>query len=868
MTPEEYAAYDNQLRILLQEGHIEQLPRNCIPESYLPHRGVVKLNRKTTKLRIVHDASAKSEGGLSLIDVLEKEPNLLPLLWGILLRFRIGKVGVLGKIEEYRYRKVIFGAKSLPFLLQAVLKYHLEGFVGKSKMADQLLCNLYMDDPVNSVENTEKAREFWYEAVNIFKDGGFNLRKFRSNDEILLREIADGQVQQFQKIDDPSGLVSPVVTPMKIIVQDLWKEKVGWDEEVNNEFRSRVGEALKGFSGGNHLRINRWLGVTQSLKEYTRVSLHVFTDASSRAYAAAAYLRVTDAEEKVTVNLIASKCRLAPPNGETIPRLELLGALLGARLLNSLKKDYKDFLKIDAEFLWSDSSVALAWINQGPQVGGVFVANRVEEITAVGGVWSWVPTDENPADLPTRGTTVSQLSVRKIWWNGPYCRKPEYLEDIVDPQRTSKYLRTLRSVGWILRWRKSSKNTQTLLTLEELRDAKSVILKQNGGRLQQVEATFEELHPVLVKKCGVLDQLALHIHEQMQHTGTGTVISEVKRQVIWILRSKKTVSSVIRKCRKCSRFLAGPASEQTLPFPRCRVTCRRPFEATGMDLGGPLYLKESCKAWFVVFTCMSVRAIHLEIVTSLSVEALIQALQRFMNRRGVPQLCISDHGTNFVAAAKLVREKNLEIKWQFVVERGPWWGGAWERLVGVVKGPLRRSLGQAVLSWEELVTALTEVEKVINRGLSLICGNRVNQFLLPPRTDGKEEERELNVSKEFQQRKKWLSSMNDLWKKEYLHQKLIIGLDGRCRAAVVQVKSGLLRRPIRKLYKLEICAETDNLPRITSFPESSNVDDDEMQNRTVELMDGEEEAAEGEVPPPRRTLSGREVVRHHRFRDE
>ncbi|XP_068724048.1 uncharacterized protein [Montipora capricornis] len=183
-----------------------------------------------------------------------------------------------------------------------------------------------------------------------------------------------------------------------------------------------------------------------------------------------------------------------------------------------------------------------------------------------------------------------------------------------------------------------------------------------GGRLEQVEATFEELHPVLVKKCGVIDQLVLHIHEQMQHAGTGTVISELRRQGIWILRSKKTVSLVIRKCRKCSRFLAGPASEQTPPFPRCRVTYRLPFEATGMDLGGPLFLKERCKSWFVVFTCMTVTAIHLEIVTSLSVEALIQALQKFMNRRGVPQLCISDHGTNFVAAAKWVREKNLDMK--------------------------------------------------------------------------------------------------------------------------------------------------------------------------------------------------------------
>ena len=108
--------------------------------------------------------------------------------------------------------------------------------------------------------------------------------------------------------------------------------------------------------------------------------------------------------------------------------------------------------------------------------------------------------------------------------------------------------------------------------------------------------------------------------------------------------------------------------------------------------------------------------------------------------------------------------------------------------MGVVKGVLRRSLGQAVLSWEELVTSLTEVEQVINRrpitclwessepggGVSIpLCPE---QFLLPPRTDGKEEERELNVSKKFQQRKKWLSSMIDLWKREYLNQ--VLGLQG------------------------------------------------------------------------------------------
>ena len=146
------------------------------------------------------------------------------------------------------------------------------------------------------------------------------------------------------KIYDPCGLVSLVVTPLKIVVQDCWKEKLGWDEEVNQHFRRRVEEVLKKFSGGNLARVSRWLGVAPSQQEYMRLSLHVFTDASSRAYAAADYLRIEDTEGKVTLNLVASKCRLAPPSGDTISRLELLGALLGARLLNSLRQEYHGIL--------------------------------------------------------------------------------------------------------------------------------------------------------------------------------------------------------------------------------------------------------------------------------------------------------------------------------------------------------------------------------------------------------------------------------------------------------------------------------------------------------------------------------------------
>ena len=162
-------------------------------------------------------------------------------------------------------------------------------------------------------------------------------------------------------------------------------------------------------------------------------------------------------------------------------------------------------LKIDDEFLWTDFSVVLAWTKQGQRVGGVFVANRVEEITAVGGVRSRDPTNENPSDVPTRGMTVIQLS-SLIWWNDPEWLKrpeaewlkhpnneagtalfmmaladndvPKCVEDIVDTPRTSKCIRTLRSVAWMLHWHKSIKNTQTMLTSEELQCARKVILKK------------------------------------------------------------------------------------------------------------------------------------------------------------------------------------------------------------------------------------------------------------------------------------------------------------------------------------------------------------------------------------------------------
>ena len=152
----------------------------AFPRLFFCIEELLRLIARQLNYASVHDASATCKSY-----ALKKGPNLLPLLWGILLRFGIGKVDVVGdlrkvflqlslhdedwnvccflwlnpqgEIEVYRYKKVFFGAKSSTFLLQVVLKQHLESFINESEMAPQLLCNLYMDDPVNSMGNTEKA---------------------------------------------------------------------------------------------------------------------------------------------------------------------------------------------------------------------------------------------------------------------------------------------------------------------------------------------------------------------------------------------------------------------------------------------------------------------------------------------------------------------------------------------------------------------------------------------------------------------------------------------------------------------------------------------------------------------------------------
>lgn len=163
------------------------------------------------------------------------------------------------------------------------------------------------------------------------------------------------------------------------------------------------------------------------------------------------------------------------------------------------------------------------------------------------------------------------------------------------------------------------------------------------------------------------------------------------------------------------------------------------FDKVGVDYAGPVYTKigPSCrptlvKTYVAVFVSLSVKAVHLEAVSDLTADAFLACLRRFVARRGKPVLMWSDHGTNFVGAARMLtelheflREQETNkaitsfcatqgITWEFIPERAPHFGGLWEAAVKSMKKHLHRIMGNARLTFEELTTVLCQIEACLN----------------------------------------------------------------------------------------------------------------------------------------------------------
>lgn len=270
-----------------------------------------------------------------------------------------------------------------------------------------------------------------------------------------------------------------------------------------------------------------------------------------------------------------------------------------------------------------------------------------------------------------------------------------------------------------------------ILTLSPYLDEHDVL--RAGGRIDvAADVTPETKRPIILDGRDYTARLLVkHYHVLAAHGNQESIVNNL-RQKYWITRIRPTVKNVASKCmfcriRKCSQEIPRMGD-----LPQARVAHhQRPYTFCGVDLFGPMEVtikKRREKRYGVLFTCMTVRAIHIEIVSTLTSDSFIMALRRMAARRGWPQNLFSDNGTNLRGADTELKKSIQELdeahlknealkygtKWTFIPAATPHWGGAWERLIRHVKTCLRIVLKERAPREETLTTLLTEVENIVN----------------------------------------------------------------------------------------------------------------------------------------------------------
>lgn len=712
----QYCAF---MKEYLEMGHMKKVSKRNSGKYYLPHQAVIRESHLTTKVRVVFDASAKTSNGKSLNDVLEIGPKLQQDIFQILLKWRLWRFVLVADvekmyrqvlvadkdqsyqcilwrenkhmpIEEFALTTVTYGTACAPFLAKrALIEIGKECSERNPKIQAIIENDFYMDDLMTGADSVQECIGIHHDISQQLDKFGFKLRKWMSNENDILEaipnvgeneviRIEEGETMKtlgvqwdphtdnfafyFQiiednkltkrkalstlaKIYDPLGWLAPVTILAKLFIQRLWVMDMAWDDQLSSEMIKEWDVIMRKLPDLAEIRIPRWLS-TSSLME---IELHGFADASEKAYAAVIYIR---AANKVT--LVAAKSKVNPvKNRKTLPKLELCAAHLLAKLMLNVEKL---IVQKQQKYLWSDSTIALAWIAKAENIKDKFVRVRVEEIkkSVPGAVWGHVRSKENPADAASRGMKPELLKGDELWWSGPHwlleknnwpistvqpfvgVLKENKQEDDVIMQlitRISSYKKLIRIIAYVRRFieraqRKPGKNE---LTAEEINEAEQLIITsvqanqfsleisclrngsevptrskicgltpfidaagvlRVGGRLENSGLSFNRKHPILLGKGCLVDRIIDGIHTETLHGGAKLMENELRSRY-WVIGAKNAIKRAVRSCVKCLRYRRETAAQLMGNLPESRVCVSHPFDHTGIDYAGPIQMKVS-----------------------------------------------------------------------------------------------------------------------------------------------------------------------------------------------------------------------------------------------------------------------------------
>uniref|UniRef100_A0A914GX00 CCHC-type domain-containing protein n=1 Tax=Globodera rostochiensis TaxID=31243 RepID=A0A914GX00_GLORO len=360
----------------------------------------------------------------------------------------------------FRFTRVAFGLTCSPFLLAATIRHHLAR--SPSPLSQEIAPNIYVDNLFLSASTPSEGQGKTADTMALFELAQMPLREFACNDPTVLANLpADrvlpGQNQKFLGIGwdtdsdrlsfspappppsfsptkrsvlsfvashyDPLGLISPAILPLKVFLQSLSHEELGWDQALPADLGEKWDGIMKNWAPDKAVTIPRCpLTLPQSDRTY---QLHCFSDSSSFAMCATVFLRVSHPDlEQAECFLIFAKTKVKPMHKGsplTIPKLELISAEMGARALKFVQPQLSSLNLSEISHLWSDSAIVLAWLQDDAKPKEIFVRNRLNVIKATPNlIVRHLPGDQNPADIGSRGVpAVSSLNTTPLWWSGP-----------------------------------------------------------------------------------------------------------------------------------------------------------------------------------------------------------------------------------------------------------------------------------------------------------------------------------------------------------------------------------------------------------------------------------------------------------------
>ena len=616
-------------------------------------------------------------------------------------------------------------------------------------------------------------------------------------------------------IFDPIGIVEPVKLRLKEMLREVIKSGVGWDEPIPNGAATEFGEIINQMDLLTKVQIPRHVPSSELLS--------IFCDASDRGYGFVVF--VTDNENKNYY--LYSKSRLSPIKKRTTPELELSALTEAVENIPLIRKYYPSSEM--TVIVWSDSSITLGRLDNDVNKYGTYVGNRLVRIRKVCEQYPtkfrYISTKCNPGDVYSRPKSVKEfiklkpykleLNVRELISQAEAMNLPKVdlncaavnvkqpkLKELPGFERASewpvmvKWAKTVIQLCFRLVKYQREATVQDAITylyhviqhesIEELKSVKLPHFTDEKGVIR-IRTRNSNDYPIWIPYSSRAAKLIVrHCHLKAMHMRrrfTKAIVNET----YYIAHVNKLIDQVLKTCTTCQKIDRRRIKQPTGDLPYFRVREYGPFECVGVDYFGPIQLKGRKKCWCLIVTCSVSRAVHLEIVQDMTAASCLAALNATFNVRGLPQIIVSDNGTNFTRAEKDLRKLialtkeakdsviEFDIKWYFDPPRASWWGGWFEIMVGTVKHALRKVNG--VPNIHQLRFVLLEIMSIVNSRPLFPEDSEKDNFITPghyligrsfksiPSGFGR-----IDSFKILNQVKRWRKRFLRFWKSEYLRQ--------------------------------------------------------------------------------------------------